>query len=109
MTDEATSVIKVQGAGEGYSPELPPPPSRSIRKLKSALLPQGATGTAASARKTPKEIRLRTDLSSLLDMAGEITETGELYSPYVSFTFRTCFTPMLVPGSQRRTVLPGLY
>lgn len=24
-------------------------------------------------------------------MAGEITETGELYSPYVSFTFKTCF------------------
>ncbi|XP_039082226.1 transmembrane protein 104 isoform X2 [Hyaena hyaena] len=46
-----------------------------------------ATGAAASARKTPKEIRLRTDLSSLLDMAGEITETGELYSPYVGLVY----------------------
>ncbi|XP_058561022.1 transmembrane protein 104 isoform X1 [Neofelis nebulosa] len=37
--------------------------------------------------KKPKETRLPTDPSSLLEMAGEITETGELYSPYVGLVY----------------------
>ncbi|XP_043441121.1 transmembrane protein 104 isoform X1 [Prionailurus bengalensis] len=37
--------------------------------------------------KKPKETRLPTYPSSLLEMAGEITETGELYSPYVGLVY----------------------
>nr|XP_035944502.1 transmembrane protein 104 isoform X5 [Halichoerus grypus] len=48
---------------------------------------KGAVAAAAPAGKEPKESRLPSDPSSLLEMAGEITETGELYSPYVGLVY----------------------
>ncbi|TKC53439.1 hypothetical protein EI555_014894, partial [Monodon monoceros] len=44
----------------------------------------GAAAAAAPARKEPWQ---PTDPSSLLEMAGEITEPGELYSPYVGLVY----------------------
>ncbi|XP_023099712.1 transmembrane protein 104 isoform X1 [Felis catus] len=47
---------------------------------------EGSHGSRRKEKK-PKETRLPTDPSSLLEMAGEITETGELYSPYVGLVY----------------------
>lgn len=81
----ATSVIKVQGAGGGAPSRSAPTPIEVYQKVEVCSFALGSHRSRRKEKK-PKETRLPTDPSSLLEMAGEITETGELYSPYVSFT-----------------------
>lgn len=60
---------------------MSPVPISVHQKTKVYSFVLGAAAAAGLAQKQP----LLPTLPHSLEMAGEITETGELYSPYVSF------------------------
>lgn len=99
VTYAETTTLRDKRTGGGGSADLLPPPSRSIRRLKVCSFALGRF--CARKKRAPPTVP-----SSLLEMAGEITETGDLYSPYVSFTFRTCFARASAPGCWRSALLP---
>ncbi|XP_059991180.1 transmembrane protein 104 isoform X1 [Lagenorhynchus albirostris] len=76
--------MRAAGAGAGQLLPAAAPGRRQRPRQREQASLQGAAVAAARARKEPWQ---PTDPSSLLEMAGEITEPGKLYSPYVGLVY----------------------
>lgn len=81
MADTEAKVSEIRAGGERGRPQVSPIPVPVHQKTKVYSFVLGAAAAAGLAQKQP----LPPTLPHSLEMAGEITETGELYSPYVSF------------------------